>query len=232
MSDPLIEAEELLGLLPAAVSRRTLGERLRNALVELRTSDRQVERIKSSLKIAELTNFGVRPLQREVLTDMVECAISVGEDLETAQDAEELRKAVFEYTKDLNQSIATVERSIREHWLTVVAERFQPLLGLGELLTSMNVPNDLGRRLKQCSQKGRASGNFNSISDLLSNIESLLDEYEELQKERLHEIGDDEVGDFINALADKRATLAMVTDKVHKWLEAHNALDRLGITTR
>lgn len=232
MSDPLIEAEELLGLLPAAVSRRTLGERLRNALVELRTSDRQVERIKSSLKIAELTNFGVRPLQREVLTDMVECAISVGEDLETAQDAEELRKAVFEYTKDLNQSIATVERSIREHWLTVVAERFQPLLGLGELLTSMNVPNDLGRRLKQCSQKGQASGNFNSISDLLSNIESLLDEYEELQKERLHEIGDDEVGDFINALADKRATLAMVTDKVHKWLEAHNALDRLGITTR
>ncbi len=232
MSDALIEAEELLGLLPAAVSRRTLGERLRNALVELRTSDRQVERIQTSLKIAELTNFGVRPHQREVLTDMVDCALSVAENLESAQDAEELREAVFEYTNDLNRSIATVERSNREHWLTVVAERFQPLLGLGELLTSMNVPNDLGRRLKQCSQNGQASGNFTSTKDLLSNIESLLDEYEELQKERLHEIGEDEVGDFINALADKRATLAMVTDKVHNWLEAHNALDRLGITTR
>lgn len=232
MSDALIEAEELLGLLPAAVSRRTLGERLRNALAELRNSDRQVERIKVSLKIAELTDFGVRPHQREVLTDMVDCAISVGQDLERAQDAEDLRKAVFEYTKDLNQSIATVERSIREHWLRVVAERFQPLLGLGELLASMNVPNDLGQRLKQCSQKGQASGNLGSINELLSNIESLLDEYEELQKERLHEIGEDEVGDFINALADKRATLAMVTDKVHKWLEDHNALDRLGITTR
>jgi len=232
VSDALIEAEGLLTLLPAAVSRRTLGERLGKALVELRTSDRQVERIKGSLKIVKLTNFGVRPHQREVLMDMVDCTLSVGEDLERAKDAEELRDAVYQYTNDLNRSIAAVERSIREHWLTVVAERFQPLLGLGELLESMNVPNELGRRLKQCSQKGQASVNAASIKDLLSNIENLLEEYKILQDERLNEIGEDEVGDFINALADKRATLAMVTAKVHKWLEDHNALDRLGITTR
>lgn len=232
MSDALLEAEELLEQLPAAVSRRTLGERLGKALVELRTSDRQVERMKDSLKIAELTKFGVRHHQREVLTDMVDCALSVGEDLEKAQDAEELRKAVFEYTNDLNRSIAAVERSIREHWLTVVAERFQPLLGLGELLSSMNVPNDLGQRLKQCGQKGQASANAGSTKDLLSSIEDLLEEYEDLQEEREQEIGEDEVGDFINALADKRATLAMVTAKVREWLEDHDALDRLGITTR
>lgn len=232
MSDALLEAEELLEQLPAAVSRRTLGERLGKALIELRNADRQVERMKDSLKIAELIKFGGPHHQREVLTDMVDCALSVGEDLEKARDAEALRKAVFEYTTDLNQSIAALERSIREHWRAVVAERFQPLLGLGDLLASMNVPNELGQRLKSCAQKGQASVNAGSTKDLRTSIEELLEEYDNLQDEREEEIGEDEVGDFINALADKRATLAMVTSKVREWLEDHDALDRLGITTR
>ena len=232
MSDALLEAEELLEQLPAAVSRRTLGERLGKALIELRNADRQVERMKDSLKIAELIKFGGPHHQREVLTGMVDCALSVGEDLEKARDAEALRKAVFEYTTDLNQSIAALERSIREHWRAVVAERFQPLLGLGDLLASMNVPNELGQRLKSCAQKGQASVNAGSTKDLRTSIEELLEEYDNLQDEREEEIGEDEVGDFINALADKRATLAMVTSKVREWLEDHDALDRLGITTR
>ena len=96
----------------------------------------------------------------------------------------------------------------------------------------MNVPNELGQRLKLCSQKGQNSVNAGSTKDLLSSIEDLLEEYDDLQAERKEEIGEDEVGDFINALADKRATLAMVTSKVRAWLEDHDALDRLGITTR
>lgn len=232
MTDALLEAEELLEQLPAAVSRRTLGERLGQALVELRSSERQVERIKDSLKIVRLIKFGGPRHQREVLTDMVDSALMVGENLEAARDAEALRKAVFEYTNDLKQSITKLEHLIREHWRTVVAERFQPLSGLGELLASMNVPNELGQRLKLCSQKGHSSVSAGSINDLLSRIESLLQEYDHLQAERKEEIGEDEVGDFINALADKRATLAMVTPKVRAWLEDHDALDRLGITTR
>lgn len=232
MTDALLDAEKLLEQLPAAVSRRTLGERLGTALVELRNSDHQIERMESSLKIAELIKFGGPDHQREVLTGMIDWALSVGEDLEKAQDAEALRKAVFEYKNDLNQAIASFERSIRDHWRAVVAERFQPLFGLGELLASMNVPNELGPRLKSCGQRGQASVNAGSTKDLLSSIEDLVDEYDDLQKEREEEIGEDEVGDFINALADKRATLAMVTSKVREWLADHDALDRLGITTR
>jgi hypothetical protein len=143
-----------------------------------------------------------------------------------------LRKAVFEYTTDLNQSIATLERSIRDHWRTVAMERFQPLIGLGQLLTSVNVPNNLGDRLVSCGQRGVASANAGSSAELLTALTALLSEYDALQAERAAEIGEDEVGDFINALADKRATLAMVTPKVREWLADHGALDRLGITTR
>jgi hypothetical protein len=232
LRDALVEAEELFEQLPAAVSRRTLGERLGKALVDLRTSDRQVERMQNSLKIAGLIEFGSVHHRHEILTEMVDCAFSVGQSLEKAQDAEALRKAVYEYTTDLNQSISTLERSVREHWRTFATERFLPLLGLGDLLESMNVPNQLGQRLKLCGQKGQTSINAGSIKDLLSSIEQLLNEYDRLQEERKREIGEDEVGDFVNALADKRATLAMVTPKVREGLDERKALDRLGITAR
>lgn len=232
MSDALLEAEKFLEQLPAAVSRRTLGERLGAALAELRNADRLIERMRQCLKISDLIAFGRLDHQREVLTDMVDYALTVGEDLEKADDAEKLRKAVFAYTSDLAKAIAALERSIREHWRAVVSERFQPLTGLGELLALINVPNDLGQRMQFCGQKSLSSVNAGSTKDLLSNIEHLLDEYDKLQDERKKEIGEDEVGDFVNALADNRATLAMVTSKVREWLADHDALDRLGITTR
>ncbi|MDB5414226.1 MAG: hypothetical protein JWR10_2561 [Rubritepida sp.] len=232
MGDALLEAEELLEQLPAAVVRRELGDRLGKALNDLSTSDRQVRRIKDALKITKLIQFGSINHQREALTTMVDWALTVGEDLEKAQDAEALRKAVYDYTKDLNKSIADLERLIRQHWQSVVTERFQPLRGLGELLALMNVSNDLGQRLKRCGEMGQASTSVVSNTELLSTIENLLAQYEDLQEERRREISEDEVGDFINALAEKRATLVMVTLKVREWLADHNALDRLGLTTR
>ena len=230
MSDPLLEAEELLQQLPTAVSRRNLGERLNKSLIDLRTADRQIQRMKVSLEIAKLIEFGGAH-QREVLTEMVECALSVGEALAEADDAEALRKATIEYTTDLNQTIAALERSIRDHWRAVTLERFQPLVGLGQLLTSMNVSNNLGSRLVNCGQRGVASANAGSSAELLATVTALLSEYNALQAERAAEIGEDEVGDFINALAEKHATLAMVTPKVHAWLAGHGALDSLRITT-
>jgi hypothetical protein len=163
---------------------------------------------------------------------MIEFAEAVGNALETAEDAKALREAAFEYSNDLKLAIAALERSIREHWRVVATERFQPLIGLGELMSSMNVPNDLGARLVACGRAGTSSAMAGTASELYAAIKAQSAQYDALQAERAKELGDDEVGDFINALADKRATLAMVTPKVRAWLEAHNALERLGITTR
>ena len=96
----------------------------------------------------------------------------------------------------------------------------------------MNVANNLGTRLAACGQKAMNSGTAGSASELHTAAVALWSEYDALQAERAAEIGEDEVGEFINALADKRATLAMVTPKVQAWLADHSALDRLGVTTR
>lgn len=232
MSDALLEAETLLEQLPEAVSRRTLGERLGKAITELRTAGHQIQRMTALVETADMTGFGTPAHQREMLTEMIECAQAVGEALEDAEDAEALRAAVYEYSTDLSRAIAALERSIRDHWRAVASERYQPLIGLGELLTSMNVANNLGPRLVACGRNGVNSANVASAADLHGAVSTLSKEYDALQAERAAEIDEDEVGEFINALADKRATLAMVTPKVQAWLAEHAALDRLGITTR
>ncbi|MDX0203836.1 hypothetical protein GOB99_30410 [Sinorhizobium meliloti] len=232
MSDALIEAEALLLQLPDAVSRRNLGERLGKAIQELSNASHQMERMTALIQTAELTDFGKQPHQSETLNEMIDCAQMVGEALENAEDAEALREAVFEYSNDLKQAVATLERSIRDNLRTFANERFQPLIGLGELLTSMNVSNDLGSRMIACGRQGMSVSNASSAPQLQAAVAAVLNDYDLLQAERARVIGDDEVGDFINALADKRATLAMVTPKVREWLADHKVLDRLGITIR
>ena len=232
MSDILEEAEALLEQLPEAVTRRKLGERLSQAVVALQTADRQIARIAALLELSQIVDFGKTADQREALHEMKECATEIGTSLENAEDAEQLRFAVHEYENSLHKALASLERALRDRWRAVAAERFQPLIGIGELLSSMNVSNNLGSRLAECGTKGLASPNTASIIDLLQVVRPLLADYEALQFERAAEVGDDEVGDFINALAERRATLAMVTPKVHEWLRDHHALERLQITPR
>lgn len=233
MSDALVEAEVLLTELPDAVARRKLGERLSKAIIALRTADHQISRMAALLDFSRIVEFGKTADQRAALQEMKECAADIGTSLEDAEDEEELRLAVYEYENSLPKALAALERAARERWRVVAADRFQPLIGIGELLTAMNVSNNLGGRLADCGRKGLAAvATVGSITALLDTVRALLSDLEVLQGERAAEIRDDEVGDFINALAERRATLAMVTPKVHDWLKEHRALERLGIKPR
>ena len=232
MSDALAEAEVLLTELPGAVVRRKLGERLTKAVIALKTADHQIARIKALLELSQVVDFGKTPDQRVALEVMKECASDIGASLEEAEEEEELRSAIYEYEKSLPAALSALERAVREQWRAVAADRFQPLIGIGELLKPLNVSNNLGGRLADCGRKGMTAANISSVIDLLNTVRGLLADLDALQAERAAEIGDDEVGDFINALAERRATLAMVTRKVHDWLEEHGALDSLRITHR
>jgi HPt (histidine-containing phosphotransfer) domain-containing protein len=228
MSDVLVEAEALLTELPDAVARRKLGERLSKAIVALRTADHQIARMAALLDFSRIVEFDKTADQRAALQEMKECATDIGASLE-----EQLRLAVYEYENSLPKALAALERAVRERWRVVAADRFQPLIGIGELLTSMNVSNHLGDRLADCGRKGLASiANVGPITILLDTVRALLADLDLLQDERAAEIRDDEVGDFINALAERRATLVMVTPKVHDWLKEHRALERLGVSPR
>ncbi|MBN8190197.1 hypothetical protein JF540_26335 [Salipiger thiooxidans] len=232
MTDVLSDAETLLKQLPEAVTRRAFGDRLSKAIHDLGDADHQVDRISALLRTANLTKYGSAQEQADALEDVIHLADKVGKSLEEAEDAETLREAVFEYSKDLKQAIATLDRSIRVHWQSIVRESFQPLIGLGELLASMNVANDLGGRLSACGRQATSVPNSCAASDLHTAISKLFADYAALQSERAAEIGEDEVGEFMNALAEKRATLSMVTPKVQDWLTRHHALDRLAIAPR
>jgi hypothetical protein len=232
MSDVLEDAEALLERLPDAVVRRRLGERLRQAVDALRTADRQIARITALLELSRIVDFGKTPDQRAVLQGMRECAAAVGASLENAEDAEELRIAVFDYEDTLKKALGALELLIRDRWRAFSADRFQPLIGVGELLTSMNASNNLGGRLADCGRKGTAAANSGSVIELLPAVRALLADFDALQAERAAEIGDDEVGEFINALAERRANLAMVTPKVLGWLKQHGTLERLGVNPR
>jgi hypothetical protein len=232
MSDILEEAEALLIKLPEAVSRRLLGERLSQAVTALKNADHQIARMQALIAIADEIGYGKSDHQREALEEMVDYALGVGKGLEATEEAETLRVAVFEYQDILTKAIAALERHLREHWRTVSSDRFQPMIVLGELMKAMNVANDLGGRLVACGRRGMAATGPSTAPELLTTIRGLFADYDRLQAERVAEIGDDEVGDFINALAEKKATLTMVTPKVMAWLGDHNALDRLGINPR
>lgn len=232
MTDILEEAEKLLVELPDAVSRRKLGERLGEAVSLLRNADSQIARIKALLETVDLLGYGKLPQQREIIDEMVDWARRAGKSLEEADDSESLRRALDDYKESLNQAIVALERAIHELWRTEATGRFQPLLVLGQLLSAMNVANNLGSRLVECGEAGLASTRIGSATERLSRIRQLLVDQKTLQEEHSNELGDDEVSEFIKALADSRATLAMVTPKVHAWLAKHNALGSLGVTTR
>lgn len=232
MSDTLQEAEALLVQLPDAVSRRKLGERLGEAVTVLRNADAQIARIKALLETVDLLGYGKLPQQRDVVDEMVDWARRAGESLVEADDGDALRRAVDDYKESLNQAIVALERAIHELWRTEATTRFQPLLVLGQLLSAMNVANNLGSRLVECGEAGLASTRIGLATERLPTIKQLLAEHRTLQQERSNELGDDEVSEFIKALADNHATLAMVTPKVHAWLTKQNALGSLGVTTR
>lgn len=232
MTDALLEAEALLIELPDAVARRKLGERLSKAVSALRTAERQISRATALVELSRLIEFGRTNEQNAVLEEMVETVDEIGSALEEANDEEHLRLAIYEYDNSLPKVLASLDRALRERWRVVATDRFQPLIGIGDLLNSMNVPKNLGSRLAECGRKGLSAANIADLGEMLTTVRALLADLELLQAERAAEIGDDEVGGFVNALAEKKATLAMVTVKVHNWLAKHHALERLGVTPR
>lgn len=228
MSDALAEAESLIADLPDAVSRRSLGERLTEAVTKLRTADHLVERISSLIRIAALIDFGKSGHQKEALEDVTENAIDIGERLSAADSADALRSVLYDYEVTLRDAVRRLETLVGDHWRTIVRTQFQPLQGVADLLTRMNVEEGLGARMTAFTSKALNSGQLSAVQ-LLPMIDALRTEYDELQAERAAAVGSDDVGEFINALSESRATLKMVTPAVLAWLIAHDALDAFEV---
>ena len=227
MSDQLQKLEELLPALPAAADQRRLGDRLDQATQTLREATQQAQRLRAVIKISCAVGYGATPDQAEVLQDLRRTALEVAEALDDADDPESLRTAVWDYEKTFLPALANVDRAARVQWKALVAERFQPLITFGDLLAIMGV-GDLGGRMKRCGQRAQMVGT-GPAEQVANEVEELLAEIGRLQAERSTAIGTGDVGEFLNALAERRATLLMITPEVRNWLKDHDALEQFSV---
>jgi hypothetical protein len=229
MTDNVDALEALLEVLPGAVDRRRLGDRLNQSMEKLRTGDYNAARLASLRELAPAIGFGSSPQQLRVLQEVREEAWAVGEALEEAETAEQLRDAVLEYEKGLSASLGSLDREVRIHWSSFAAATFRPLIPLGEMLVRTGVDPELGKRLSDCGRRALAPSDGGSVAELSARVKGLLAERESLDAERSGLVEEGEIGAFLSALADQKATLAMVTPKVAAWLADKHALERFSV---
>lgn len=230
MTDALDELERLLPELGPSLERRRLGESLGHVVDTLRDHDRHVQRLKAILEVAQETDLWAESRQEEALRELMDAAELAADRMlqaATADDLKFVKDVYIEFTKIL----ANTERDIvKPHWARIVERDFKPLVAIGMLLEKIDGVSDLGRRLAEC---GRSADN--SLASMLR-VDTLRDEIRRLREERVlleAERGlltnEPEVEGFLNALAEGRATLRIVTEKVRDWLEQNGALDNFSI---
>lgn len=233
MTDALDELERLLPELEPAIERRRLGESLGRVVDALRDSDRHVRRFKAILEIARETEFSAEPRQAEALEELMDAAELAADGMIKASTADDLRVVQDEYKKLTEAMTKTDRDGIRPHWERIVERDFKPLDAIGELLERIDGVSDLGRRLVECGRKADESVRSKPPAEALrDNIRRLREDRAALEAERASLTNEPEVDAFLNALAQGRATLRTVTEKVRDWLEQNGALDSFSIRPR
>jgi hypothetical protein len=130
---------------------------------------------------------------------------------------------------DFAKSLVNVDRLLRVHWRRVADRDFRPLVAVGDLLENIGVAFGLGQRLRQCGEEAvgiRDSVPAEVLRDSILRVRAMRCT---LEKERTSMTKDTEVDQFLTAVADGKATLPMVTERVREWLCQNSALDRFGV---
>lgn len=229
MSDALTELEDLLTDLPAAVDQRNLGENLSKATASLSASAERIKHIVVLKDLAECLDYTSEQRREEKLKEVLEVAWEVGDDLQTADEADKLDKAIYGYQNKLQSELRSLDRDLRLRWDEIVSKQFRSLATIGDLLAGLLGESDLGSKMATCGREAINLKDSLPATDLLEAARRLLREYEELQSARKDELGDGDVAVFINALAEDQAVLQHVTEEVWAWLEENGSLNILKV---
>ena len=230
MLDALVELEGLLVDLPSALARQRLGQQLEVSADKLRTGVMEAERLSALLALAALLKFENKE-QLEDLDDARNEARQVGRILVATDDASQLKEATDRYEKDFLPALKGIHRNVMQRWEDVVRRDFRPLIQVGEMLEKLDPSSSLGREMAAC---GRAATGFQHVSNanaFLTHVLAFLAKRDELQRKRRSEYGDGAIAEFVNALAENRAKLDMITPDVRKWLDSHGASAWLKVST-
>jgi hypothetical protein len=230
MLDALVELEALLADLPSAMEQQKLGQQLDVSAEKLRAGVAEAERLSALLVLAALLKLDNKE-QLEDLEDARNEARWVGRTLATTEDASQLKEATDRYEKDFLLSLRGVHRNVIQRWEDVARRDFRPLIQVGEMLEKLDPSSSLGREMTVCGRTATSFQRVSNANELLDHVRSFLATRGELQRRRRSEYGDGEIAEFVNALAEDRAKLDMITPDVRKWLDSHGASVWLKVST-
>lgn len=230
MTDHLVELEALLPKLPEAVSQRRLGDQLSNATEKLKGATQQAAKLDVLLALsAEVMSPEGEDLG-EVIAKTRRSAIELGESLSEAENETSLREALWAYEKEFTPALQGFDRAVRARVRAKAQSEYQPLIAYGALLGKIGATAELGARLTAFGQKAVGPVDQLQPRDLLEVVRRNDREFGQLQADRAALVGSDAVGAFLNALAERRATLDMVTPEVRTWLTENGALGQFSVT--
>jgi hypothetical protein len=229
MSDPLIALEALKDSISAGVQARKLQGSLGAAAERLIEVPRQAKRFEALVDAAIALGAPSDVAARRSLVEAANEADEIGELLEVAQSADQLKYATDDIPK-LNQALRSLDATVRQLWRSLAASEFQSLVAIGDLLTGIEKTQDVGSRLAALGRQALALADRSGPTDEMApEIQGLRDQREALDAE-LHAITDNpDVDVFLAAIARHTATLDLVTPPVVQWLTRYNALGAFAV---
>jgi hypothetical protein len=158
----------------------------------------------------------------------LEAGTEASEAMADATDEESLEEAVEAYQTYI-QTLGSLEGVVRPLWTAAIYEQFGPLGSVGSLLQAFPDARSLGRKMAEAAAEAQRHSQT-GIIDLPSKAKALLELRETLIAEQQVVAGNQKVAVFLQALADNRATLNLLTPEVLEWLAGQDALTSLKVT--
>lgn len=229
MIDALVELEDLEPKLANAKKSLAFGAAAEKARTPLQQAPRHALMLKSLVSVAQDLNALSDAAVRQRLEHAIEKAESVGEALETAQNAEALGAVTYDYPQ-VSNALARALDGLRARWREIAKRDFEDLIPVGELLTKITGAETIGANLVDIGKQALA------LADTDPNADQLAARVRDLRTRRTEALeamraftGEPEVDEFLSAVTHQQATLALVTPKVLAWLKTKGALDAFRV---
>jgi len=226
---PLEALQEALaaGRVRAAVRRRTYGDALSIAVDGLAAHggvSRDLEKL--ALAAKEVTSH-LDPSSRAEALQALASLGQHGKHLEEHQDTDGLRES-RRRLGEAARLVSDVSRELERGWRARIAQEFETVGELGDVLAQMGTKQDLAERMQSTSQQGlHLRETFPPDEETLRAMREGLQARNVVLRELSAE--GSEVGGFLLKVARRRATLADLAPEVQQWLERHGALTRFAV---